>query len=336
MIELKVQCDCGQKIKFDVEPVHGLMPFTVTCPVCGKDDTGKANALLQAMAAAAPPAVSVPPSITPLAAPTPGGLRLSGSHAPEPGAALPAADAAEPAQAPPPITTARANNPALQPGTGRKPSFGMGLVGALVGTLAGCLVYYLIFKYPGLRFKLLAVGVGGLAGWLAELIGKGEGSKELGVITAVIVLCGLVGTQYLVTLSWWHEGLAVGRVSASPYAMKVREAKEVVASVPTGSDAEIRSYLTKQMTEAGVENAAGTITTKEIQSFRDDDLPGYQALANGTVTEAQFNAVNGVDPAQESDDSKFKSVFLLLFVSRTNIFALVAAAGLAYKLCANA
>ena len=46
--------------------------------------------------------------------------------------------------------------------------------------------------------------------------------------------------------------------------------------------------------------------------------------------------MNGVDPAQESDDSKFKSVFLLLFVSRTNIFALVAAAGLAYKLCANA
>ena len=29
MIELKVHCDCGQKYKFDVEPVNNQMPFTV-------------------------------------------------------------------------------------------------------------------------------------------------------------------------------------------------------------------------------------------------------------------------------------------------------------------
>jgi hypothetical protein len=27
MIELKVHCDCGQRYKFDVEPVNNQMPF---------------------------------------------------------------------------------------------------------------------------------------------------------------------------------------------------------------------------------------------------------------------------------------------------------------------
>jgi hypothetical protein len=46
MVELKVQCDCGQKYKFDVEPVNGLMPYRVNCPNCGLDGTDKANVLL--------------------------------------------------------------------------------------------------------------------------------------------------------------------------------------------------------------------------------------------------------------------------------------------------
>ena len=53
-MELKVICNCGQKFKFDVEPVNGLMPFTVNCPVCGLDGTGAANTLL-AQARSLPP-----------------------------------------------------------------------------------------------------------------------------------------------------------------------------------------------------------------------------------------------------------------------------------------
>jgi hypothetical protein len=50
MMELKVWCDCGQKYKFDVEPVNGRMPFEVNCPICGVSGTAKANDLLQQMA----------------------------------------------------------------------------------------------------------------------------------------------------------------------------------------------------------------------------------------------------------------------------------------------
>src|SRR5436305_15271866 len=46
MLPIKIQCGCGQKYAFDVEPINGQMPYTVACPVCGVDGTEAANAAL--------------------------------------------------------------------------------------------------------------------------------------------------------------------------------------------------------------------------------------------------------------------------------------------------
>jgi hypothetical protein len=73
-MEIKVQCDCGQKFKFDVEPVNGQVPFAVKCPVCGMDGTPRANVILQ-QALASMPAPPPPP-------PRPIGLSIS--SAPQP------------------------------------------------------------------------------------------------------------------------------------------------------------------------------------------------------------------------------------------------------------
>jgi len=59
-MELKVQCNCGQKFKFDVEPMNGQMPFTVNCPTCGADGTAAANAILAQAPVVPPPAVTAP------------------------------------------------------------------------------------------------------------------------------------------------------------------------------------------------------------------------------------------------------------------------------------
>jgi hypothetical protein len=42
-VEVKIQCDCGTRYKFDVEPLHGRMPQKVDCPGCGVDGTPAAN-----------------------------------------------------------------------------------------------------------------------------------------------------------------------------------------------------------------------------------------------------------------------------------------------------
>lgn len=79
---IKVQCGCGTKYSFDVEPQNGVMPFTVNCPSCNTDGTAAANEMIAQTLAAAQP-------------------RLRMRDAP-PSAAIPPQPAAEPADLPPP------------------------------------------------------------------------------------------------------------------------------------------------------------------------------------------------------------------------------------------
>jgi hypothetical protein len=46
MMPVKIQCGCGQRYAFDIEPFCGRMPFSVACPVCGADGTGAANEVI--------------------------------------------------------------------------------------------------------------------------------------------------------------------------------------------------------------------------------------------------------------------------------------------------
>jgi len=60
MIPVKVQCGCGQRYSFEVEPVNGRMAYAVACPVCGVDGTEAANGIIAQALAAAPPLPAVP------------------------------------------------------------------------------------------------------------------------------------------------------------------------------------------------------------------------------------------------------------------------------------
>jgi hypothetical protein len=87
-MELKVLCGCGQKYKFEVEPINGQMPFAVNCPACGSDGTPVANQLIAEHYLDNPP---VPVPIAP--PPAPGGLKIN-----------------RPASAPPPVPPPLPNN----------------------------------------------------------------------------------------------------------------------------------------------------------------------------------------------------------------------------------
>ena len=43
MVPVKIECECGQRYAFDVEPVDGRMPGLIACPTCGADGTPAAN-----------------------------------------------------------------------------------------------------------------------------------------------------------------------------------------------------------------------------------------------------------------------------------------------------
>jgi hypothetical protein len=70
MIPIKIQCGCGQRYSFEIEPVQGRMPNIVACPVCGADGTAAANVIIaQSTPAAIPRAIAVAPVAVAVAAP---------------------------------------------------------------------------------------------------------------------------------------------------------------------------------------------------------------------------------------------------------------------------
>jgi hypothetical protein len=361
MTELKVECDCGQRFKFDVEPVNGRMPFTVNCPACGVDGTEKANALLQQNVGAPVAAIPITPLSAPISpvaatatvppAPAPAtGTRLRinlGAHSASQSAA-PSAIAAPTAIAPPPPIAPMAGGPALataaDPGRpAKKPNFWMGMVGAFLGALVGAGVSFLLFKLTGYRFRIFAefgsLAVGYLAGAGAAFLGKEEGSKELAGIAAIFALAGIIAAQYLAALSWWDQ-LGMGPTQ-SLYASGVKEAKDVIKQIPSGSDSEIRAYLVKEDVDDGDDDAAKSVSDADVKDFKQNQLPQYQALASGQMTEAQYDATNGIDPVQEKKiegraQTVVKGVLFLLFLNKLNIVLILASVGLAYRTSANA
>jgi len=78
-MELKIQCGCGTKYAFDVEPRNGRMPTPIACPSCGTDGTYTANEMLANMVQSA----------TATATATPGGAALRVSRPPEMAAPAP-------------------------------------------------------------------------------------------------------------------------------------------------------------------------------------------------------------------------------------------------------
>jgi len=64
MIAVKIECGCGQRFAFDVEPVNGQMASSVACPACGADGTVAANEIIAGSLTPSPPPVSADAPIT--------------------------------------------------------------------------------------------------------------------------------------------------------------------------------------------------------------------------------------------------------------------------------
>src|SRR6266481_740327 len=79
MVPIKIQCECGQRYAFEIEPVNGRMPSAVTCPSCGADGTAAANvAIAQSQQqAAAPAATGATLRVSTLAQPSHAGISVA-------------------------------------------------------------------------------------------------------------------------------------------------------------------------------------------------------------------------------------------------------------------
>src|ERR1700722_11853855 len=130
-MELKVVCGCGQKYKFDVEPVNGRMPVAVNCPVCGVDGTQTANGIIAQSFSSQPPQIPVAMAIPAAVAGPVGGLRINHT-------APAASNSPPPLSSPPRPAPIRPAAPVVQ---NVKPvnefNLGLGILGAVLGAAMG-------------------------------------------------------------------------------------------------------------------------------------------------------------------------------------------------------
>jgi hypothetical protein len=98
MIPIKIQCECGQRYAFDVEPVNGRMTSPVACPACGADGTIATNALIAQNMQPIQPPVAPEPAVRLLVA-TPTSIIQPASSVPAPRRGATLAGQVDPAKA---------------------------------------------------------------------------------------------------------------------------------------------------------------------------------------------------------------------------------------------
>ncbi len=350
MQEVKIQCDCGQRYKFDVEPVNGRMPYAVNCPVCKVDGTAKANEVLRvgggiALAPAPAPAPAPMPIMAGTAAPGAGSmpppppppvgagkLRIGGATA-----APVAAPMAQPVGARPQPAGGYTVPSVVQ---GKAPSFWLGVLGALLGMVVGCVLYSLIFYFVyfkwDFRLPYLGIGLGILIGLGARFMGRKEGGVGLGIICSILLVLGIIGSQYIIARIYWQNTVKpeMAKEAASAYDEAVKEAKKAIAEIPNGTDDEIKKHLAKQDVDPGETPDPNSITDEEVKEFRDDNLKDLQALASGETTKEAFDAKARL--AGEVSDTVATEIgviatFIGIFFSIGNFVSLITGGIAAFK-----
>lgn len=186
-MELKLRCHCGQKFKFELEPINGQMPFNVQCPACGADGTEAANAMLAQLfpepALATAGGASQP--ITAAAGPTP--LRVNRESFA--------------ATAPPPLmcsseppryiqkTVMPAPKPKLQG------NILLGALGAFLGAALGVGIVFGLSFAMGFMISATVILIGLLSGAGARIMYRGSDSS-LGGVAALITVLATAGTLF--------------------------------------------------------------------------------------------------------------------------------------------
>ena len=198
MIPIKVECGCGQRYAFDVDPVDGHMPLAVKCPGCGADGTLAANQIIAQVLAIQPPApVAVPIAPVP---PTGGAIRLSVS------AAGPAVAAVAPP--PPPMSSPK---PGARPApVANRAADGWDVEETQVNKLGtfiivGPVIFAALFASGifGVQVSptllLTVVAIGGVLGGVLNISGRGP--VLAGALVGLIIAVGGYGAVY-----WWIQG----------------------------------------------------------------------------------------------------------------------------------
>jgi len=258
-----------------------------------------------------------------------GGLRInrgSESHSPAPAPMQPLAAISAPA---PPASFR--NVPGFksadsEPDDGPKRNFALSLTGVFLGAFLGLLIWHLIYRYTGWNIKLMAIGIGCLAGVAPQLLGHYRG-KLMGFLAAVVALGAIFTTQYLNARLQFDE--FAGEIQTDFYAEQLAYAKRAITAIPNETDEEIRNFLAKEFSIEEYRVKPEDIETEDITDLK-TELPKLRDLASGKITKEEFNKdfIAGQEELEES--GALGIYFLIRTLGLFNIVNIVLGVGAAY------
>jgi hypothetical protein len=271
-MELKIECPCGQRFRFDVDPVNGRMPTAITCPSCSADDTHLANAILAD--ALATQSNSNPPPVAQKVATSENHILRIRRAEPAPVATAPAIDAAPPPTAPYP-RTATGDAHTNQPGkTRRNPAMGI-LAGLAAGFLAAFL-WYLLTLATGYEIRPVSWLIGVAVG-LGMRFGGCPNIHKYGSIAVLITSMSIIGGQYFVIGRFVDRSLdSLAENAYNDHTVFARKA------LNASTDQEISKLFAQHYGKNEF-----FITKEEIQDFR-ATLPELQDFLNGKPSKAEY------------------------------------------------
>jgi hypothetical protein len=210
-------------------------------------------------------------------------------------------------------------------------SFLMGVVGVFIGTLAGLLVWYLLAK-AGMTMRILAVLVGAGAGAGARIFCRG-GDKGLGGVAAVVaVLAMFFGGAITLNKTVVDKFSFNDQELREFYDDEVKDAKAIVKEIPNGTDAEIRSYLTKQAKSLGDDSE---VADEDVADFRaSDEFKNAKDMASGKITFTTY-AQNYHKEFKDATGKAGELVSTVGAIRMLSIWLIALVGGTAYKLGAG-
>lgn len=326
-MEIKIVCDCGQKFKFDVEPVGGRMPWEVNCPVCGASGTDKANSVISQQLTNALPSSDAPSTITP--------VDLSAESA-KPRLTIRRAE--QPAAPPPPVAPVMPHPLSSAAGLGAKPKpkikpifgephMGKTVLGACIGSLVVVTLWVILFKATGIKWGIMAMGVGWSAGFFARWIGRSEG-QGMALVTALIALVSIISFQA------WRASTEMSFSENDIdelYAEELKDAKELIALIPNGTDEEIRAYIKHDAQEDGEMLTDAEVTKEYVELIRQLRWQPAKDLVDGKKTKEDYRKEIRDNEEEFSQTTVYRIIFWVKAIGIFNIFFIAAGVGLAYK-----
>lgn len=332
-MDVKIQCACGSRYRFPVEPVNGQVPAALTCPNCGADWTAWVNEWIRSQTAeAGPPQPTTPSADAPAASPTPSvQIQQQLTTPAAPAAPMPAPETqavrstAATTHAGGPKTALPATGHALKPEkkargwNEAKLSWGIG--GAVGSALVAGIAWYLFIDFTTINFKAIALLVGFVIGVTCRMMSGGY-SHTLGLVCAICAIFSIIGAQYFAGRTAFHR--EIEKEFETAYQERLAYAKKAVT---LKTETEIRRFLAAEQSDDDDSVDPESISNEEIKAFQ-EELPALKKLTSGeTSKEAYFKELRFV-----FNTGGFNLVILMVSLGLFGVVWLCIGTGLAYKL----